>query len=158
MLKHVMLKRIPLLTLLLLAAAPPAQALELKNFRPCYAPVPFGANRTDAKCLPGDFIFLTYDIEGLKFDDKTGKASFVTILELFDSKANLVFNKEDPQRGRPSARRHTHARRPARADGPQPEGRQVRHPSHRAGSQRQGIEVASSTTSSCSAAASASPA
>lgn len=84
--------------LLLAAVLTPASAsaLEIKNFRPCYAPVPFGANRMDTKCLPGDFIFVTYDIEGLKFDSQTGKASFVTILELFDAKATLVFKKENP--------------------------------------------------------------
>ena len=71
-------------------------AIELKNFRSCYAPLPYGATRLDAKCLPGDFLFLTYDIEGLKFDEQTGKASFVTVLELFDENAKLIFNKETP--------------------------------------------------------------
>lgn len=74
-----------------------ASALELKNFRPCYAPLPFGANRTDGKCLPGDFLFFTYDIEGLKFDEKTGKAKYVTVIELFDSQAKPLFPaKETP--------------------------------------------------------------
>jgi hypothetical protein len=91
-----MLKRCVLLTLAFLAAPALAPAVELKNFRACYAPLPFGATRADAKCLPGDFLFLTYDIEGLKFDDKTGKASFVTVLELFDDQAKLIFNKETP--------------------------------------------------------------
>lgn len=92
-----MLKRcLPLVTLAFLAAPSLAPALELKNFRACYAPLPYGATRADAKCLPGDFLFLTYDIEGLKFDDKTGKASFVTVLELFDDQAKLIFNKETP--------------------------------------------------------------
>lgn len=73
-----------------------ASALDIKNFRPCYSPVPFGATRQDVKCLPGDVILFTYDIEGLKFDEKTGKASFVTIFELFDAKATLVYKKETP--------------------------------------------------------------
>jgi len=91
-----MLKRCVLMMLAFLAAPAVAPAVELKNFRACYAPLPFGATRADAKCLPGDFLFLTYDIEGLKFDDKTGKASFVTVLELFDDQAKLIFNKETP--------------------------------------------------------------
>jgi hypothetical protein len=86
-----------MLTVVLLAVPGSASALELKNFRPCYAPFPFGATRTDAKCLPGDFLFFTYDIEGLKFDDKTGKASYVTVVEVFDPKQARVFGpKETP--------------------------------------------------------------
>jgi len=71
-----------------------ASALEIKNFRPCYAPVPFGASRTekDLKCLPGDFLLFTYDIEGLKSDPKTTKVSYVTILEMFDSQAKPIFD------------------------------------------------------------------
>ena len=93
----IMLKRcVPLLSLVLLALPSAATAIELKNFRSCYAPLPFGATRPEAKCLPGDFLFLTYDIEGLKFDPENGKASFVTVLELFDSKPALIFKKETP--------------------------------------------------------------
>ena len=92
-----MLKRcLALLTFVVLALPTEASAIELKNFRSCYAPLPYGATRLDAKCLPGDFLFLTYDIEGLKFDEQTGKASFVTVLELFDENAKLIFNKETP--------------------------------------------------------------
>jgi len=75
-------------------AAGSAHAVEIKNVRPCFGPL--GATRTDAQCLPGDFLFITYDIEGLKFDDKTGKANYLTILELFDNKAKQVFKKETP--------------------------------------------------------------
>lgn len=92
-----MLKRcVPLLTLVFLAVPTAAPAVELKNFRACYAPLPYGATRADAKCLPGDFIFVTYDIEGLKFDEKTGKASFVTVLELFNDQAEKILHKETP--------------------------------------------------------------
>jgi hypothetical protein len=34
--------------------------------------------------LPGDMLFMTYEIEGLKLDPKTGKANYVTILELYE--------------------------------------------------------------------------
>jgi hypothetical protein len=65
-------------------------AVEIKNIRPCYAP--FGATRLEAKCLPGDALFLTYDIENLTLKD--GKASYVTTLELLDDKGKAIFKKE----------------------------------------------------------------
>ena len=93
-----MLKRfIAIMALAVLALPTPSFAVELKNFRVCYAPLPLGATRPNDKCLPGDFLFLTYDIEGLKIDDKSGKANFVTVLEIFDEKANPVSpRKETP--------------------------------------------------------------
>ena len=65
-------------------------AVEIKNIRPCYAP--FGATRVEPKCLPGDMLFMTYDIENLTLKD--GKASYVTILELLDDKGKSIFKKE----------------------------------------------------------------
>src|SRR5438094_45403 len=53
---------------------------------------PLGATRADTRCLPGDALFLSYDIEGLKFDDVSGKANYTTILELFDKDAKAVFD------------------------------------------------------------------
>lgn len=86
------------LPLLALAALPAvADAVEIKNFRPCYAPVYLGAERKGDKLMPGDKLFATYDIVGLKTDPKTGKANFVTIVELFDAGANPLFPaKETP--------------------------------------------------------------
>jgi len=80
---------LPLLTLLALPAF--ADAVEIKNFRPCYAPVYLGTERKGDKLLPGDVLFATYDIVDLKTDPKTGKASFVTIVELFDESAKPLF-------------------------------------------------------------------
>ena len=71
-----------------------ASALELKNVRPSFGPQ--GATRTDVSCLPGDVLFVNYDIDGLKFDDKTGKANFTTILELIDPKGKVIFRKDTP--------------------------------------------------------------
>lgn len=71
-----------------------AAALELKNVRSTYGPV--GAVRTDAKILPGDFIFMMYDIEGLKVDAKTRKASFVTVVKLLDKSNKVLFQRETP--------------------------------------------------------------
>ena len=71
-----------------------APALELKNVRPCYGPL--GATRTDTKCMPGDSLFITYDIEGLKIDEKTGRASYNTKLELIDGTNKVAFTKDTP--------------------------------------------------------------
>ncbi len=67
-----------------------SSAIEIKNIRPCYAP--FGATRFESKCLPGDVLFITYDIEGLALKD--GKVSYVTILELLDATGKSLFKKE----------------------------------------------------------------
>ncbi len=86
---------LPLLALLALPAG--ADAIDIKNFRPCYAPVYLGTERKGDKLLPGDVLFATYDIVGLKSDPKTGKASFVTVVELFDAGATPLFPaKETP--------------------------------------------------------------
>src|SRR5947207_13392805 len=71
-----------------------ASALELKNVRPCYGPL--GATRADTKCTPGDSLFITYDIEGLKLDPKTLRASYSTKLELIDSTNTVAFTKDTP--------------------------------------------------------------
>jgi hypothetical protein len=71
-----------------------ASALELKNVRSTYGPM--GAVRDDAKILPGDFIFMMYDIEGLKVDAKARKASFVTVVELVDKGNKVLFQRETP--------------------------------------------------------------
>lgn len=71
-----------------------AAALEIKNIRATHGP--FGAVRTDAKIIPGDFIFMMYDIEGLKVDPKTRKASVATIVQLVDKNDVVQFMKENP--------------------------------------------------------------
>ena len=59
-----------------------APAVDIKNIRPCYAP--FGATRYDLNLLPGDVLFITYDLEGLMTDAKSGKTNYETTLELID--------------------------------------------------------------------------
>jgi hypothetical protein len=76
---------------LLPASAP---ALEFKNVRPSYGPL--GATRKDTKCLPGDILFVSYEIDGLKLDTKVKKAVYVTLLEVFDSSTKTIFKKETP--------------------------------------------------------------
>jgi hypothetical protein len=66
-----------------------SSAVEIKNIRPCYGP--FGATRYEAKCLPGDMLFMTYEIDARVIDPKTGRANYSTTLELLDSKDTSLF-------------------------------------------------------------------
>jgi hypothetical protein len=93
-----MLKRSVLLAILaLFALAAVAPAVEIKKLRPCYHPVFLSAARTSDKLLLGDVLFLTYDIDGLKIDPKTKKASFIVVEEIFDSVAKpLEAPKQTP--------------------------------------------------------------
>jgi len=78
----------------LMALSPSAaQALELKNFRMAYGHL--GATRVSSKFLPGDLLFMTYEVDGLKVDDKN-KASFVTLVEVFNAGNKTIFAKETP--------------------------------------------------------------
>ena len=72
----------------------PLQALEITNIRPSYGPL--GATRSDVKLLPGDVLFMTYDIVGLKFDANTQKASYETKLEFVDGKGTQLFERKTP--------------------------------------------------------------
>jgi hypothetical protein len=93
-----MLKRcVPLALLAVLSLAAAAPAVEIKNLRPCYHPVFLSAARTSDKLLLGDILFLTYDIDGLKIDSKTKKASFIVVEEIFDIAAKpLMAAKQTP--------------------------------------------------------------
>ena len=68
-----------------------AAALEIKNIRPCYAP--FGATRYNLKLLPGDVLFITYDLDGLATDPKSGKTNYETTLELLDANDKVLYKK-----------------------------------------------------------------
>jgi hypothetical protein len=80
--------------LLLTLAPAPSFALEFKNIRSSYGPL--GATRTDNKFLPGDLLYISYEIEGLKVDPKSKKAAYVTLLEVFSSTKEKIFSKETP--------------------------------------------------------------
>jgi hypothetical protein len=80
--------------LLLTLAPATTYALDFKNIRPCYGPL--GATRTDNKFLPGDLLYISYEIEGLKFDPKSKKAKYVTLLEVFSSTKEKIWSKESP--------------------------------------------------------------
>jgi hypothetical protein len=94
----VKLSSLALLGLCLLPGVSPA--LQLINITPRYG-IPLGAPRTDTKCIPGDVLYITYDIEGLKIDEKTGKANYLTTLELLDSGNKVIFKKETPNESSP---------------------------------------------------------
>jgi hypothetical protein len=74
-----------------------SSAVEINNIRPCY--FPFGATRLNTSCLPGDVLWLTYDIEGLAIKD--GNVNYVTILELFDPKGKSLFKEENENKVSP---------------------------------------------------------
>lgn len=80
------------LTLGLLLLGPGlAGALEIKNARASYGTL--GATRTDNKFLPGDLLFIHYDIEGLTL--VKGSVSYYSELEFYDAKNNRVHSKKD---------------------------------------------------------------
>ena len=70
------------------------QAFEFKNVRPSYGPL--GATRPDTKCLPGDILFISYEIEGMKIDPKKKSASYVTTLEVIDKTGKVIYAKGTP--------------------------------------------------------------
>ena len=72
--------------------SPFADAFEIKNLRVTHGPM--GATRTDKQFLPGDYLFMSFDLEGLNFDPATGKATYQTILKLYDSKNQEIFDKK----------------------------------------------------------------
>jgi hypothetical protein len=87
------MNRLFAVSLLVIAVSPAVSpALEISNIRPRYGP--YGAVRTDLKCLAKDVLVITYDISGLAVDPKTSKAKYTTTLELFDAKGTKVFGKD----------------------------------------------------------------
>ena len=79
------MNRLSIAVLLALCLAPSVStAIDIKTPRPCY--MPFGPTRTDKTYYPGEKIWITFDVEGLKIDDKSGKANYETTLEFLDLK------------------------------------------------------------------------
>ena len=77
----------------LLSAAPAdAGALQIKNDRFTYGV--FGQVRTDTQVLPGEIVFVAFDVEGLQTRED-GTASYTTALELLDKSGKSLF-KETP--------------------------------------------------------------
>jgi hypothetical protein len=89
-----------MLSTLALAAAvtltpgqPPAGALQLTNIRLPMGEL--GPTRKDAKLLPGDVLFIAYDIDGLTIAPD-GKAIYTMGMEVTDAAGKLLF-KQDPR-------------------------------------------------------------
>jgi hypothetical protein len=70
--------------------AGPAAALEVKDIRSTYGP--FGGVRPGNKFLPGDVLWLAFQVEGLAMDADSGLVKYKLTLEVFDSKDKPVFN------------------------------------------------------------------
>jgi hypothetical protein len=68
-------------------------ALTLTNVRATYGP--HGIARGDNKLLPGDHLFLSFEIEGITLDPN-GKALYSMATEVSDSKNKMLF-KQDPR-------------------------------------------------------------
>jgi hypothetical protein len=75
------------------AAAAPAGALELKNVRSIYGP--FGGVRAGNKLLPGDIIFLSFEMEDLKMDPDSGLVNYTNRLEVIDDKGKVIFARDN---------------------------------------------------------------
>ncbi len=71
----------------------PARALELKNVRSTYGA--YGGGRTGNKMLPGDFLFLAFDIEDMKMELNTGLVKYKTKIEVLDGKGKQIFKREN---------------------------------------------------------------
>jgi hypothetical protein len=77
---------------LLAALAAPAQALELKNERASYGLL--SIPKESSKFLPGDIIYLVFDIEDLKVNEKDGVAEVQQILQIADGDGKVIFGQK----------------------------------------------------------------
>jgi hypothetical protein len=89
-----MRKPFVLALVLLGLAAGPAAALDVKDVRSTYGP--FGGVRPDSKFLPGDVLWLAFQIEGLSMQAETGLVKYKVKLEVFDAKNTSIFKRETP--------------------------------------------------------------
>src|ERR1700722_2684936 len=95
------MNRVLIPVLLALCLAPSVSyAVDIKNPHACYMP-PFGATRLDKSYIAGDVIFITFDIEDLAIDPKTGEARYDTTLELLDAQDKSIFKNTEPNKARP---------------------------------------------------------
>jgi hypothetical protein len=82
------------LLLMTLMSATPGQttpAIALTNVRANYGEL--GSPRSDVKMLPGDILFLGFDIEGIKVDND-GKVLYTMEMEVVDSKGKAIFKQQ----------------------------------------------------------------
>jgi hypothetical protein len=87
--------------LALLCFVPGLASAQLKITKERASYGPMGATRKDKTFMIGDAVWVNYDIEGLTPDKKTGKVSYETKLEFFDSNKKLIFDKTAPNEALP---------------------------------------------------------
>lgn len=91
---------LPLLAAMTLAAAQdpkqptrdPAAGMKLTNVRNTYGEL--GGTRSEGPFLPGDVLFVGFDIEGIAID-AAGKAKYTMAMEVIDKDGKAIF-KQDP--------------------------------------------------------------
>lgn len=71
----------------------PAQAAELKLSNVRMTIGELGPPRTDSKVLPGDFLFIGFDIEGMTID-AAGNAKYSMAMEVTDSGGKPIFKQD----------------------------------------------------------------
>src|SRR5262245_39213728 len=77
----------------LLALAPSQSgSLKLSNARFTFGLL--GMERTDTKVQAGDVLYLAFDIENAKVNEKTGKVRYDMLFELIDSKGKLFYSRD----------------------------------------------------------------
>jgi hypothetical protein len=71
----------------------PARALELKNMRAVYGP--FGPPRANNQYLPGDLLYVTFDVADVKVSEKSGTTKYNISIEetLVDGKGAISFKR-----------------------------------------------------------------
>jgi hypothetical protein len=57
---------------------------------------PLGSTRAATKFLPGDVLFLSFNIQGIAVDSKTGLAQYQTVMTITDAAKKEVFKQEAP--------------------------------------------------------------
>ena len=86
----------PLALVLVCLCPGPASSVEIKNVRSTFGR-PYGAIKADNKVLPGEPLFLMFDIEGLKIDSKTKEASYEIGYGMYDNQGKEIVGKKTPQ-------------------------------------------------------------
>jgi hypothetical protein len=89
--------KLPALCLALAGLIPGlADAVEVSKPRSTYGGFA-GATRSDAKFLPGDVLFLEYEVRGLTVGEKSGTVSYYSVLEFFDAAGKSISEKKNPK-------------------------------------------------------------
>jgi hypothetical protein len=81
-----------LVALALIAPAQPGGAFKLSNIRNTYGEL--GGTRPEGKLLPGDILFVGFDIEGITVSDG-GQVGYTMAMEVLDKAGKAIF-KQDP--------------------------------------------------------------